>query len=440
MSAEMQVFYGPPGTGKTYQAAREAVRIIDQALPDDPEEARARHNELVREGRIFWVTFHPSYSYEDFVEGFRPHETEDGDLVYQVKDGPFKKACAACRTWIRVGDRLGHQDRYEVVEIDSGGVVLRSEVDRADAVTPYLEQYADFWTLNRLRDRNIDPEQLSLAGPRNRERQEVSRRTNLPTTLLTNSSHLRAVYEALRRAQQETQRIVLVIDEINRADLSRVFGELITLLELDKREGGSEETSVTLPYSQGTLTVPGELSVLATMNTADKSLSVFDLALRRRFRFIEVPPDIDLCPEDYGGISVASILSEINRRITAVLSSDLRIGHADFLEGKLERIRNDSGWADSRDGRMRALATVFRTKVLPQLQEFFHGAWVRTDFVTGGQLLEGEDLGDLSGEVPDEVMVDLEDSRALSPADWWNPDSDQWDSKRFMRAMGSLID
>jgi 5-methylcytosine-specific restriction enzyme B len=434
MPAEMKVFYGPPGTGKTYHAAREAVRIIDGTVPANPADARARHNELVRQNRIHWVTFHPSYSYEDFVEGFRPQETETGDLVYRVKDGPFKAACAACRTWISVGDRLG-REHYEVVGIDAGGVVLRSEVGRADAVVPFLEHYADFWTLNRLRERGVEPGQLSLGGPRNPERQNVSRLTNIPTTALTNSSALRAVYEALDAAREERQGVVLVIDEINRADLSRVFGELITLIELDKREGAAEETAVTLPYSQSRFTVPAELSIVATMNTADRSLSVFDLALRRRFRFIEVPPSPELCPEQYGGIPVARVLTDMNRRITAVISPDLRIGHSDFMEGKLESVRESSGWPDSDDGRARAVAMVVRSKVIPLLQEYFHSDWRRTDFVTGGKLLEVENLAGLSAAVPEELGLDLDESAAYRAGDWWNPDSGSWDMARFVDAL-----
>jgi 5-methylcytosine-specific restriction enzyme B len=440
MSAEMKVFFGPPGTGKTYHAAREAVRIIDGAIPPDPAAARTRHNELVRQSRIFWVTFHPSYTYEDFVEGFRPQETEEGELVYRVKDGPFKAACAACRTWISVGDRLGGQDRYEVVAIDAGGVVLRSEVERADAVGPYLEQYADFWTLDRLRERGVEARELSIAGTRNEERRDVSRRTNLPTTVFTGSGHLRAVYETLEQAREETQRVVLVIDEINRADLSRVFGELITLIELDKREGAEEETSVTLPYSQRRFTVPAGLSIVATMNTADRSLSVFDLALRRRFRFVDVPPQPELCPADYGEIPIADVLREMNRRVTAIISPDLRMGHSDFMEAKLERVRTAAGWDDSDDGRARAVAMVIRTKVLPLLQEYFHSDWRRTDFVTGGGLFEAENLSGLSASLPEDLGVDLDESVSFRPADWWNPDAGAWDGSRFAKALSGLTE
>src|SRR5688572_30267514 len=129
----MKILYGPPGTGKTYRAAREAVRIIDGNV----EEAtiNARNKELVRQGRILWVTFHPSYSYEDFVEGFRPRQTAEGHLRYEPVDGPFKIACAAARTRSRlqVGDCIGAGGRYEVVDIDAGGVALRSDVNRSDA-------------------------------------------------------------------------------------------------------------------------------------------------------------------------------------------------------------------------------------------------------------------------------------------------------------------
>src|SRR5688572_21875415 len=101
----MKIFYGPPGTGKTYTAAREAVRIIDGEYSD--ETVGERHRQLIAEGSIRWVTFHPSYAYEDFVEGYRPRIGAEGTIIYVPTDGPFKDACEACRQPAREQFRVG---------------------------------------------------------------------------------------------------------------------------------------------------------------------------------------------------------------------------------------------------------------------------------------------------------------------------------------------
>jgi 5-methylcytosine-specific restriction enzyme B len=435
----MKIYFGVPGTGKTFHAAREAVRIIDGAVDSEPSLFTARHRHLVETGRIFWVTFHPSYSYEDFVEGFRPVTDSGGRLSYEVRKGPFKKACEACDrqdpiSRIRVGERLGQGGRYEVVEVDSGGVALRSSNERVDAVTDEIVQYADFWTINRLRERGISPEQLSLAGPRNNERQQVARATLLPTTVLTNSSHLRALYERLygQDGVAGSQPVVLVIDEINRADLSRVFGELITLIEIDKRQGAAEERSIFLPYSKERFSVPLSLSIIGTMNTADRSLAVFDLALRRRFEFIEVEPEPEKCPDDYGGVSVATVIRRWNHRISALLSRDYRIGHSELMENKLEEVRTQHGWLDSDDGRRRALALTVRNKILPMLLEYFHDNWRKAEAILGNrgllQQVTFEDVAELMGD-----LVDLSDYSSFIVASWWDPEGGSWDGERFRR-------
>jgi 5-methylcytosine-specific restriction protein B len=430
----MKIYFGVPGTGKTYQAAREAVRLIDQRVANDNESFTRRHNQLVRERRIFWVTFHPSYSYEDFVEGFRPETDNLGRLTYTVTDGPFKMACNECYkrnpiSEIKVGDKLG---RYEVIEIDAGGVVLKSKTDRSDKVIGENVQYADFWTINHLKSHKIAPHQLSLAGPRNEERKEVSRKTLLPSTLFTNSSHLRALYERLSESDDAElpHPVVLVIDEINRADLSRVFGELMTLLETDKRQGAPEERSILLPYSKQRFSVPPTLSVIGTMNTADRSLAVMDLALRRRFEFEEVQPDPSKCPDNYGGVNVSELISRWNHRITALLSRDYRIGHSELMENKLEKLRQKEGWGDNDSGKRRALAVSIKRKVLPLLLEYFHDNWRKAEVVLGNRGVLSQvlfdDVAALAGD-----LVDLSDHSSYRVAPWLDPESQTWNEEKF---------
>jgi 5-methylcytosine-specific restriction enzyme B len=437
----MRIYYGAPGTGKTYRAAREAIRIIDGAISSDPGEVLDRHRQLLAGGQIVWVTFHPSYSYEDFVEGFRPRLTDSGDINYVVVDGPFKRACASCGaadplSSLRVGDRIGKDGRYEVLHIDPSGVVLQSEAGRKDEVNPEVVQYVDRWTIQRLIDTDATPAELSIPGSRADERVQVAQKTGLPTTFFTNSSAHRAVLERVidSGATGGSQPVVLVIDEINRADLSRVFGELMTLVEVDKRQGAAEERAVVLPYSQAPFSVPRELSIVGTMNTADRSLAVVDVALRRRFEFEELEPEPSLLPMSYAGLNLQELLLAWNLRITALASRDVRLGHSELMEAALERVREANGWSDTSDGRQRAVAHVVRTRVVALLLEYFHDDWRKADVVLGRfGLFEEVDLQAIA-ELASDVLDLGEQSSFLLPL-WWNPSHTEWDAGRFVEAL-----
>lgn len=172
-----------------------------------------------------------------------------------------------------------------------------------------------------------------------------------------------------------TEPRVLVIDEINRGNISRIFGELITLIEPSKRAGADEALSVTLPYSKKPFSVPSNVYLIGTMNTADRSLAGLDIALRRRFTFKEMPPKPEVLEGiDVEGINIASLLRTMNERIEVLLDRDHCLGHAYFIPLKQAEKKN-----------LVQLKSIFSQQILPLLKEYFFEDWERIAWVLNDQ-------------------------------------------------------
>ena len=476
------ILYGPPGTGKTYRTAQEAVRLCGEAVPEDRDELMQRYEELSKEGRIRFVTFHQSFSYEEFVEGLRPEtapsdgqESEGAGFRLEPRPGIFRELCAvasealkgageptgsfdfAGRHFWKMGlGVIGTQDSVYEACIADGYVALGWGLDidwsdpRFDNIEAIREEFHSapreneqpshytqlhpFRNTMKVGDIIIVPygnKAFRAVGEvvgdyyfeKNGEPTYYHRRRvrwltvldePLPLDTIVDGDFMQRTFysiaagrvnkEALARLVRSSesegqaplaggapQQFVLIIDEINRANVSKVFGELITLIEPDKRLGMPNALKVRLPYSKREFGVPANLHIIGTMNTADRSIALLDTALRRRFRFEEMAPDTSVPAfieaEESTGLPLSKVLETMNRRIEYLVDRDHRIGHAFFIGCKTK--------AD--------VDAVMRDKVIPLLQEYFFDDWNRLAAVLGerdrgGNFLECDTIEDPMGE------------------------------------------
>ena len=363
-----RILFGAAGTGKTYNTINHALSILDPEY--DPQlgrkELKKKFDEYKEQGQIKFVTFHQSFSYEDFVEGIRAETDEQGSLIYDVKSGVFKELCEQAlgiqqqvKSIEQVMDKfleeitlkplelLTQQNKKVVVSYSGQGLTLQCQPSSSEANATY---YA-----------NINKIKQLLAG------EEVEN--------IYNRSYIKAVAEYLRPqiqgvdAPSKDQTYVLIIDEINRGNISRIFGELITLIEDSKRQGADEALSVTLPYSKKEFAVPKNVYIIGTMNSSDRSLTGLDIALRRRFTFIEMPPKPELLDDiSVDGLNIGELLKVINQRIEVLLDRDHCLGHANFMSLKDQPT-------------LQNLADIFKQKIIPQLQEYFFDDWSKINMV-----------------------------------------------------------
>jgi len=462
------ILYGPPGTGKTYKTALEAVQLCLNANemrplldPDSRDRLMETYRRLVAEKRIEFVTFHQSYSYEEFVEGLRPtteplesmqgeDESTDsmpatGGFRLSTKDGVFKRICERARLDTGSDKEKTHLDRQRPIfkmalgqkriekdriiegltkglvhlgwggdidwtdsKFDSGAEVRKEWEEKKYPIGSNREanvemlfafrsqmQVGDYVVLSDGRDvirafgrvtseyyydasadyhphrRNVEwiwtnpeGEPRELFYPNYFRRQTIYR---LNKDLINWDGLEKLVLGAEATGPASTAKPnVLVIDEINRANISKVFGELITLLEPDKRLGCVNEIKVTLPYSNALFGMPSNLHIIGTMNTADRSIALLDTALRRRFEFQELMPDPRLLkPVD--DIDLTAVLSTINARIEYLFDGEHQIGHAYFIGCKSREDLNN----------------VMRYKVIPLLAEYFYEDWSKVAAILG---------------------------------------------------------
>ncbi|WP_376747611.1 MULTISPECIES: McrB family protein [Acinetobacter] len=379
-----RILFGAAGTGKTFHSINHALSIIENKTlevleQEDRTALKVRFDQYKEQGQIKFVTFHQSFSYEDFVEGIRAETDDTGKLTYDVQAGVFKEICK----------RAVFKQASEV-DIDRTIDEFVKEISQNEKVLE-TKTGVEFTVFNSSGKGGISVRTTT-------QNEIVLSKKAIKNYLIDPSENIRsnqayawAVARYIKSKLDEKnsditdaklKNFVLIIDEINRGNISRIFGELITLIEDSKRQGAEEELSVTLPYSKKEFSVPNNVYIIGTMNSSDRSLTGLDVALRRRFIFIEMPPKPELLNDvEVEGLNIGELLKVINQRIEVLLDRDHCIGHANFMSlKKLPTLEH--------------LARIFKQKIIPQLQEYFFDDWAKISlvFFNNGMLIEDDTL------------------------------------------------
>ena len=415
------ILQGAPGTGKTYNTAALALAVCGETLPEKHEDVMKRYEELRKEGRIAFVTFHQSMDYEDFVEGIKPIKPEDGEMFYKVEDGIFKIMCQnaksisapkkskkidfkttrifkmslgekgkdadavfeycvennvvalgwggnkdfrQCQTredfrnldntwgafameifksWMKVGDVILISDGTKAVK---GIAKITGDYEYQNDASIDMCQFrkvewlyvGDNIPISKLYDKNLSQQSIYAFYSSNKYGKNDYNGT-IKTDVLNDiiSGEVN---------DEKPQNHVLIIDEINRGNVSKIFGELITLLEADKRIGEAHPIKVILPYSKEEFGVPSNLYIIGTMNTTDRSVGNIDYAVRRRFAFVTLKADRQILVGKYGEDSkqvqlfdkVSDFLNDDKKHVDMDFE-DLMVGHSYFMADDSEELK-----------------------------------------------------------------------------------------------------
>jgi 5-methylcytosine-specific restriction protein B len=396
-----QILYGPPGTGKTYTTIEKAARIISNSDPkinwNSRSAVKAAFDLGTSEGRIVFTTFHQSMSYEEFLEGLKPipPTIEGNQPGYKVVDGVFKAISKLAndnrmqsQISKNVATKIPFDAAFEILEQKVESALLEDPVETPNEMTKGLVLHlsSSFFSLIAINGQSI--RMMTRTGNTQNTMTKPTLRSifeDLGNMKKYVSGGMQTYYKALveemytwtdefktMSKNSSLQNYVIIIDEINRGNISQIFGELITLIEEDKRLGKDEAIQLTLPYSRDKFGVPLNLYIIGTMNTADRSVEALDSALRRRFSFYEIGPDANQVPEVVGSIPLRKVFEVINQRLTWLLDSDHQIGHAYFCERELTEEK---------------LKGIFRDKVLPLLKEYFFSDYDKIRLVLGASFV-----------------------------------------------------
>lgn len=449
-----QILYGPPGTGKTYHTINKALEIIfekelgekyrnlsmDEKEKKLIEQAKSffkekkdeinlkkegdrellkavfEHFKNEKQGQIEFVTFHQSYGYEEFVEGIKAKTTDIG-IEYRIESGIFKKLSKKASLNFkqntknivakkdfevvfkeRVLSKLSEDDRLEIKMKKSSFFIKEVDETRIHFDKTGGDSQHVLLVKNLKAMYEAGENKLIMGG--------LSQYYNPLLEYLLKDNEIKD------EEKEPLKNYILIIDEINRGNISKIFGELITLIEPSKRIGADEALHVKLPYSGEPFGVPSNLYIIGTMNTADRSIAPIDTALRRRFVFEEMGPKPELLEkiivvEADGadiGIQLDKLLDAINTRIEYLYDRDHTIGHAYLID--VETLDD--------------LKFAFKNKIIPLLAEYFYEDWENVDLVLNlnGFIIENkENKSYLSKKIEDKIRNKT--TYKVSDAEFW---------------------
>ena len=334
------ILQGAPGTGKTYATAALALSVLGVTDVDFNDHAAVmrKYEELRGQKRIFFTTFHQSMDYEDFVEGIKP-QVEDGQVGYSVEDGIFKEVCKNVSV---NSDIVRCIDKYlQSIKGFANKKVIPTVSGRSNLYVWWKEGNSTISARSTVSESGEDEE--FVPSPINIEKVKLQALGDgvEPHRRQYAQAFINAVKAEYRDELQDRARpVVLIIDEINRGNVARIFGELISLLEADKRSGAAHPLTVTLPYSKEEFSVPGEVYIIGTMNTTDRSAGTLDYAVRRRFAFVTLKSDREAVRRVYAdsalGEKVVAVFDDVLKFIKEHNAGDLDIedlmvGHSYFM-------------------------------------------------------------------------------------------------------------
>lgn len=419
----------------TYAVAIIENRTLGSVKAESYSDVVERYNNYKADGLIEFATFHQSYGYEEFIEGIKPvmeaGSEEQKDIEYEIVPGLFKSFCeraaqpvlkkakqdiglnASPTIWkvslegtgdnptrteclennhIRVGyDGYGENVTSETDFTEHGGKSIlnaliykmkigdlilscysNTTIDAVGVVTGEYEWHDEYSSYKRLRKVNWLVKGI---------REDITEANGAAMTLSTvyklsiSVADVMAIVSKYSKDTDEVQEngknYVFIIDEINRGNISKIFGELITLIEPSKRLGQEEGTNVRLPYSKKPFGIPDNVYLIGTMNTADRSIATIDTALRRRFQFKEMQPNPNVLDGVIvDGVSIKDMLIRMNQKISVLYDREHTIGHAYFIPLK-------------RNSDIQTLATIFENNIIPLLQEYFYDDYEKIRMVLG---------------------------------------------------------
>lgn len=464
----LKIIFAKENKEKNFEIIKDDTKYeitYQNALENNNREALTSIFEFYKEkGQIEFVTFHQSYGYEEFVEGIKA-DTNEKEVIYKKEDGIFKKLCSKAKEIVYTLDddlkfsldnsiwkvslngsgdneikkecyekgyiRFSYEEKFPdnlenhenlntplealnnkmkigdvVVSLDTNKTINQIGVIESDY--EYLEDSKSFKHARKVKwlfSKGTDPIDFF----------EINNNTVFANSAIhriypDKDKFLELLPNQNVESNNSDKKFILIIDEINRGNISKIFGELITLIEPSKRVGADEEIRLRLPYSGNTeepFGVPSNLHILGTMNTADRSIALMDTALRRRFDFEEMMPKPEFLEKiDIDGIDIKLLLETINQRIEYLYDRDHTIGHAYFMSLKDKNTLTE-------------LENIFKNKIIPLLQEYFYDDCEKIRLVLGDnqktsdnekyqfiKIKKGYDITNLFGSNTGEIEIE----------------------------------